>query len=244
MAGQQDMNNFNGVSGLANDPTQLFNVKGLVALITGGGTGIGLMMARALAEAGAHRVYIVGRRVEVLQEAANNIAVSSGVPGVVVPLYCDVSSRISLESVVTVIENDAGCLNLLCCNAGISGPKTSQPNENTNLAEWREQQLAVDPDDFTNTFKVNTTAVWYTTMAFLNLLDAGNKKGNVEQKSQVVITSSIAAFNKVAPGGWAYGQSKCAVVHLGRQLSIALPTWGIRVNTLCPGREYFPPIAI
>jgi len=48
----------------------LFNVNGLVAVITGGGTGIGLTMAKALADNGAERVYIVGRRQEVLEEAA------------------------------------------------------------------------------------------------------------------------------------------------------------------------------
>jgi NAD(P)-dependent dehydrogenase (short-subunit alcohol dehydrogenase family) len=48
----------------------LFNVSGLVAVITGGGTGIGWMMAKALAENGARRVYIIGRRQEKLIEAA------------------------------------------------------------------------------------------------------------------------------------------------------------------------------
>lgn len=50
--------------------SNLFNVEGVVAVITGGGTGIGWMMAKALAENGAERVYIVGRRESVLQEAA------------------------------------------------------------------------------------------------------------------------------------------------------------------------------
>lgn len=48
----------------------LFSVSGLVAVITGGGSGIGWMMAKALAESGAERVYIVGRRREKLVEAA------------------------------------------------------------------------------------------------------------------------------------------------------------------------------
>ena len=49
----------------------LFGVQGLVALITGGGTGIGWMMAKALAEQGAERIYIVGRRREKLEQAAS-----------------------------------------------------------------------------------------------------------------------------------------------------------------------------
>jgi pyruvate/2-oxoglutarate dehydrogenase complex dihydrolipoamide dehydrogenase (E3) component len=51
------------------DAASLFGVKGLVAVITGGGTGIGLMMAKALEHNGA-KVYIIGRRLETLQTAA------------------------------------------------------------------------------------------------------------------------------------------------------------------------------
>ncbi|KAK4249552.1 hypothetical protein C7999DRAFT_12592 [Corynascus novoguineensis] len=212
----------------------LFSVKGLVALITGGGTGIGLMMALALASAGAARVYIVGRRVDVLQAAASSI----DRPSVVVPLYCDVTSKISLESVVSVVETDVGHLDLLVCNAGIGGPQVKAPVKGiTSLEEWRNAQMDVRVEDFTNTFAVNSTSVWFTTMAFLKLLDAGNKKGRGVRgvSSQVVVTSSIGGFNKAAPGGWAYGPSKAAATHIAKMLSVVLPTWNIRANCLCPG---------
>ncbi|SPQ26859.1 e6bdad27-c5aa-431f-b837-c7bc8fb3779a [Thermothielavioides terrestris] len=211
----------------------LFSVKGMVALITGGGTGIGLMMARALADAGAARVYIVGRRVDVLQAAAASI----NRPSVVVPLYCDVTSKVSLESIVSVVETDAGLLNLLVCNAGVGGPQVRAPVPGeTTLEEWREMQMAGSFEDFTNTFRVNSTSVWFTAMAFLKLLDAGNRKGNLPGvSSQVVVTSSIAGFNKAAPGGWAYGPSKAAATHIAKMLSVVLPTWGIRANCICPG---------
>ncbi|KAK1832497.1 hypothetical protein QBC39DRAFT_329974 [Podospora conica] len=213
----------------------LFRVDGLVALITGGGTGIGLMMAKALAHAGAKRVvhYIVGRRVDILQDSASLI----NRPGVVVPLYCDVTSKISLESIVSVVATDVGHLNLLVCNAGIAGPQVAPPSgPNPSLDEWREEQLSHDFDDFTQTFRVNATSVWYTAMAFLKLLDEGNRRGGgAATTSQVVVTSSIAAFNKKAPGGYAYGPSKAAATHIAKQLSVVLPTWGIRANCICPG---------
>ncbi|KAH8884606.1 NAD(P)-binding protein [Thozetella sp. PMI_491] len=213
------------------DPGNLFHVKGLVALVTGGGTGIGLMIAKALAEAGAHRVYILGRRLDVLQAAAASI----GHPTVVSPLYCDVTSKISLESIASVIETDAGYLNLVVANAGVGGPQVPPPGPDTTLDEWRDRQLAQECDEFTSTFKVNATSVWYTAMAFLKLLDNGNKRGNVEQSSQVVVVSSVATFNKTSPGGYAYGASKAAATHIAKQLSTVLPTWNIRANCLCPG---------
>ena len=183
------------------------------------------MMAKALADAGAHRVYIVGRRHDVLQSAQEQI----GHPTVVVPLYCDVTSKVSLESIVSIIRTDVGHLNLVVCNAGVGGPQVAAPVPGvTTIDEWRDQQLAYDFDDYTATFRVNCTSVWYTAMAFLGLLDEGNRRGNVAWSSQVVVTSSIAGFNKRAPGGWAYGASKAAATHIAKQLSGVLPTWGIR----------------
>lgn len=213
------------------NPTELFSVKGMVALITGGGTGIGLMMAQALANAGAAKVYIAGRRLEVLESAAKTI----NKPGVVVPLTCDVTSQDSLTSLVSEVEKRSGYLNLLVCNSGIGGPQVPYPSAETSLQEFREKTLAIPMAEYDKTFSVNVTAVWYTAMAFLELLDKGNKKGNLNWPGQVLVTSSIAGFNKKAPGGWAYGQSKAAATHSAKQLAGVLPKWGIRANALAPG---------
>ncbi|PNP37393.1 hypothetical protein TGAMA5MH_10692 [Trichoderma gamsii] len=207
----------------------LFNVDGLVAFITGGGTGIGLMMARALAKNGAAKVYIGGRRLEVLEEAAASLGPN------VVPVKCDVTSKESLQQAVDFIKQDTGYLNVLVCNSGIGGPNTIQIQDDTSIEEWADSNWNISFEDYTNTFAVNTSAVWYTAIAFLKLLDAGNKKGNLEQSSQIIVTSSIASFNKAAPGGWAYGQSKAAATHIAKHLSTALPRWNIRTNCIAPG---------
>lgn len=186
--------------------------------------GIGLMMARALANAGAAKVYIAGRRLEVLESAAKTI----NKPDVVVPLTCDVTSQDSLTALVSEIDKRSGYLNLLVCNSGIGGPQVPYPSEETSLQEFREKTLAIPMDEYNKTFSVNVTAVWYTAMAFLELLDKGNKKGNLDWQGQVLVTSSIAGFNKRAPGGWAYGQSKAAATHSAKQLAGVLPKWGIR----------------
>ncbi|KAF9875950.1 hypothetical protein CkaCkLH20_06396 [Colletotrichum karsti] len=218
----------------------LFAVNGMVAAITGGGSGIGLMMAKALAANGASKVYILGRREEVLQSAAASIGPSA------VPLVCDVTSKPSLLSAAAAIEKESGFLNLLVCNAGVGGPQVKAPPAEMTAAEWAEQHLAHDAADYTRVFDVNVTSVWYTTMAFVKLLDLGNQKGNLFQSSQVVSTSSIGAFNKNAPGGWAYGQSKAAATLLVKHLSANLPRWNIRANCIAPGlfpSEMSAPIA-
>ncbi|KAI2628568.1 NAD(P)-binding protein [Hypoxylon sp. NC1633] len=208
----------------------LFNVKGMVAVVTGGGTGIGLMITKALAANGASKVYILGRRLHVLQQAAAQSGSSN-----VIPVTCDVTSKESLQAAADQIQREVGHVNLLVCNSGIGGPYGLRPKPETTLDEFVDACLAVPIEDYTNTFAVNTSAVWYTAMSFLKLLDAGNKQGNVEQKSQVVAISSIGGFNKINTGGFAYGQSKAACTHLVKHLSVVLPQWDIRANAICPG---------
>ncbi|KAM0326567.1 hypothetical protein ACHAQA_006436 [Verticillium albo-atrum] len=209
----------------------LFSVPGLVAVVTGGGTGIGLLMTRALVANGA-TVYILGRRGDVLKRAAQSTHVDA-----VKPVVCDVTSKESLTSAAEVILADTGYINLLICNAGISGPQTHRlsSEDQTSVTDFARANLDVPMEDYTRTFEANAVAVWYTAMAFLGLLDAGNRKGNVRQKSQVVATTSIAGFNKVNTAGFAYSQSKAACTHLMKSLAVALPRWDIRANMICPG---------
>lgn len=184
--------------------------------------GIGLMLAKALIENGAAKVYIAGRRKEVLEAAAQSLGPN------VVPVVCDVTSKDSLKQMASFIEADAGFLNLLACNSGIGGPQVKAPTEDTTVEAWSAQNMDVDFGAYVDTFAVNTASVWFTSMAMLPLLDKGNKKGNLQQASQVIVTSSVAAFNRKAPGGWAYGQSKAAATLAVKQLAVALPQWNIR----------------
>lgn len=232
----------------SDSPKSLFAVDGMVALVTGGATGtfpppssrynpinhvlgIGLMLVKALVENGAEKVYIIGRRKEVLEQAQATLGSKVEI------LVGDVAKKEDLVAAAEVVKSQVGYLNLLICNAGVAGPKVPGPAPGTTVDEWAARNLEIPTEDFTKTFDINTTAAWYTTMAFLTLLDAGNKKGNLIQSSQVITTSSIGAFNKTAPGGWAYGMSKAAVTHLTKMLAIFLPAWNIRVNSIVPGRK-------
>lgn len=211
----------------------LFAVNGLVAVITGGGSGIGLMMTKALALNGAHKVYIIGRRKDVLEAAAKESP-----HGNIIPLVGDATNKESLRSVAEHIKNEIGYINVLIANSGILGPQSLSITPETSLEEFQSIMWKMSFEDYSNTFAVNTCGVFFSIVAFLGLLDAGNKKKNVEQKSQVIATSSIGGFNRKVPGGYAYGQSKAATTLLIKQMATNLVPYGIRANGIAPGRMF------
>lgn len=191
------------------------------------------MMARALALNGAQKVYVLGRRSEVLTQAAATVSTNN-----IIPLTCDVTSRDDLASAVKQITDEVGYINIFIANSGVGGPQAKLTHPlpaNSSLSDFIQSWGTVDPNEFAKTFELNVTAVWFSIMAFLPLLEKGNEKGNVGQRSQVLTTSSIAGFNRMAPGGFAYGQSKAATTHLMKQLASNLAPYKIRCNVIAPG---------
>jgi NAD(P)-dependent dehydrogenase (short-subunit alcohol dehydrogenase family) len=206
----------------------------MVVVITGGGTGIGLLMTKAFALNGAKKVYIIGRRKEKLDEAAklspnNNI----------VPLVGDVTSKENLVSIAETIKNDVGYVNLVCCNSGtMPKPVGIKPTE-TTVAEYARRALELEPQDWNDTFATNTTSIAFTTFAFLELLDAGNKQNPNSApgrpSSQVLVTSSIGGYLRAPGSNMAYCASKAAATHLVKHLAGTLAPFNIRINGLAPG---------
>jgi NAD(P)-dependent dehydrogenase (short-subunit alcohol dehydrogenase family) len=192
------------------------------------------MMAKALAANGAYKVYILGRRREVLEEAA-----AACPTGNIIPLPGDVSSKKSLEQIAARVKSEVGFINLLIANSGIGGPSVPRLPEGTSITEFVKGMWEIPMSDFTQTFEVNVTGVLYTALAFLELLDAGNEMGNLDEKitSQVIGMSSIAGFNRSAGAGFAYNSSKAACTHLMKMLATYLVPWNIRCNVLAPGSE-------
>jgi NAD(P)-dependent dehydrogenase (short-subunit alcohol dehydrogenase family) len=222
-----------------NKATDLFNVQGLVAVITGGGSGLGLYAARALDANGAKAVYIVGRREETLKEAAK-----TAVNGTIKPIVGDVTDKESLTKVAEHVRKEQGFINLLFANAGVSGPKHAailkeghEDGSKPSVAEFQKAMFEPNVDDFTFAAHVNNTAVFYTAVAFLDLLDAGNKQHNLPQDSQIIVTSSIAGFSRQLASSFSYSSSKAAVTHLVKMLAtyFAQAGYHIRANVIAPG---------
>ncbi|KAI0457769.1 hypothetical protein F5B21DRAFT_71853 [Xylaria acuta] len=151
----------------------LFNVQGFVAVVTGGGTGIGLMAAQALAANGA-KVYITGRRMEALEKAAKEHQPASG-EGQIVPIGpCDVTSKEDLSRLVEGIGKKEKCIHLLVCSAGVPGPKAEPEHtdaEDLRSRLWDNESVG----DWQDNYQTNVTAVYFTTVAFLPLLQAASK---------------------------------------------------------------------
>lgn len=219
--------------------TNLFNLHGRIALVSGGGTGIGLMITRGLAANGA-KVYIGGRRKEVLETVAAELSVQGN--GTVIPLTLDVSDRDSIIEAKNFIEKNDGKLHILVNNAGIVGPVSTFLNdptapENTN-AETLGNALFNDdgPEAWTEVYKIDTFSIYYMTTAFLGLLDKGSR--DIEgYTSSVVNITSISGIVKIAQRHFAYNSAKAAAGHLTKMLAteIALKGIPVRVNAIAPG---------
>ncbi|KAI0408823.1 hypothetical protein F4802DRAFT_298181 [Xylaria palmicola] len=213
------------------DIQSLFDVTGLVAVVTGGGSGIGLMAAQAL-EANGAIVYIIGRRKESLEKAAatakhNNIR----------PIVGDVTSKSSLADAASTIGGETGgYVDLVVANSGIAGPSLAELPKNADITTLQNYLASWSTDQFNQTFATNVTGVFNTIVAFLSLLDAGNKReGRPKQSSQVIATGSIGAYNRVPLAGYAYGSTKAAVHHMMKQFATGLAPFGIRSNVIAPG---------
>ncbi|KAK8236828.1 hypothetical protein HDK77DRAFT_300258 [Phyllosticta capitalensis] len=162
------------------DPSTIFSAKDLVVAITGGGTGIGLAMTAAVFKTGASKVYILGRRLQVLEEAAKSLDPAGKT---IVPLACDITAPESIAAAVARIEADVGYLDVLVNNAGKIGPPNKAALTAQSIEEVRDALLAglssstsSPTNEFNSTLITNATSVVAVSASFLPLLSAANAR--------------------------------------------------------------------
>ncbi len=179
-----------------------------VAVITGGGTGIGRAVASDWIQAGGI-AWIVGRREEVLEEAS--LALGSNARAFAGDVV-DAEAMANLGRAIR--ERDGGAVHLLVNNAAILGPVETLPN--------------YAAEDFEEVMRINVCGTFVPTQALLPLLRAGGP-------GSVVINLS-SGVGRRGRGGWgAYCASKFAVEGLTQVWADELAAWGIAVHALNPG---------
>ncbi|KAG8214446.1 hypothetical protein J3R82DRAFT_9469 [Butyriboletus roseoflavus] len=228
-------------------PTQftlekLYNLNGLVALVTGGGTGIGLMIAQGLAANGA-RVYITGRRLEVLQNIAESWNNSKkDTMGSMIALKMDTTNKDDIQRAVQKLRSDEGKLHILVNNAGQGGPRSDELNTPSPTAPKKAEEISQylfnneSFEEWSALYSVNTFSIYFMTVAFLELLDKGSQD-IPGFTSNVINITSVSGLIKVAQRHFCYNSSKAAASHLTKMLSTEFALRGIpvRVNAIAPG---------
>ncbi|CAO3641172.1 uncharacterized protein ATC70_013342 [Mucor velutinosus] len=188
-----------------------FSLKDKVAVVTGGGRGLGLEMSRALAESGAN-VAIMFVSSEKTHDTAAQIAKDYNVT--CKAYKADIVDPVAVKEAVDQIYKDFGAIDVFVANAGVSiGGKT----EEYDLNDWKK------------TMDINVNGVFYS-------IQAASKYMLEKGKGSVIITSSISGHvaNRPQPQ-CAYNTSKGATTLMTKALATEWATKGIRVNAICPG---------
>jgi len=217
------------------DVKKLFDVKGKVAVVTGGGTGIGLMCAQALANNGA-KVYITGRRLSALQSAIESHGSSLQNGGSLIPLQVDITDKSSIAGLVEEIGKKEKYVDVLVNNAGIDGPTSSVEKGDESAEALKEELWKVDWKEWQDVYSTNVIGYYYTTVAFLPLLSASTAARD-GWSAGVVNISSISGITNTTQHHFAYNVSKAATIQLTTLLAQELTRPGVkvRVNSIAPG---------
>lgn len=193
---------------------RLFSLEGKVALVTGGGRGVGRMIAEGFIAAGAARVYIASRNADALAAAAAEIAPD----GRCTAINADLSS-------------EAGCIAL--ADAMIAREPKLDILVNNSGASWIAPLDAFPESAWDKVFQLNLKAPFFLTRALAPLLE---KAGAVGDPARIINIGSIAGEIANSMSTYPYGLSKGALHHLTRMLAKEFASRGIAVSAIAPGR--------
>jgi len=196
------------------------SLQGKVALITGGGRGIGKAIARRFAVAGA-RVVIASRKADVLEQAARELSVDGAQ---VEAIPCHVGRAAEIENLVAETERRAGPVDVLVNNAA------------TNIGQG--PALEVTDEAFLKTTEVNVlSALRLIRRVAPSMIERGGG-------GSIINIASIAGL-RPQRGGLCYSFTKAGLIMMTRVWAMEFGKYNIRVNAICPGliqtdfSEYF-----
>ncbi|KDQ27984.1 hypothetical protein PLEOSDRAFT_1093440 [Pleurotus ostreatus PC15] len=221
----------------------LFDLRGVVAVVTGGGTGIGMMISSTLVANGA-TVYIIGPDQANLDKVASNYnaaCVNDPRRGRMHGLEGDIRLKSEAKRLADEISKREKYVTALFNNAGVGGGKFDRPTEATAAAFVRNLFDAINPEDFDNTIRTNAVGAYWMSIAFLPLLEKWKNADEPAARKfvpQIIMTSSMNGWTKDAATSsfsFPYLFSKSAIGHFTSTLAHELLPLGIRVNGIAPG---------
>ena len=191
----------------------MFELTGKVAVVTGGGSGIGAAIATLFARQGA-TIVLIDRDASAAETTAGTIRDAGGRGSAV---QCDVADTVSVAGAFAQVDADHGRVDILVNNAGIAHVGTI---------------LQTAPEDLDRLYSVNVRGVYLCARAAIDIMlrDGGGV---------IVNMASIASLIGI-PDRFAYGMTKGAVLTMTKSIAVDYVKRGIRCNCICPARVHTP----
>lgn len=186
---------------------------GRVALVTGGGSGIGRAAALAFARAGVAAVVVAGRRAQAVEDVAALIR-KAGTDSLAI--QADVARPGDVDRLIDAAVARFGRLDIAFNNAGVQEVRTPLADQ--------------DDTTFTTVFDTNVRAVFHCMRAEIRVMLAGGHDG------VIINNASVSGIRNPNPGLSLYSASKAAVISLTRSAAMEYAARGIRINAVSPGR--------
>ncbi len=190
----------------------LFDIRGKVALVTGGSRGIGRMIAQGYVEAGA-RVYITARKAEVCDATAAELSRH----GECISLPADLGSYAEIERVAAAVAEREQALHVLVNNAGTS---------------WGASIDDFPEKGWDKVMDLNLKTPFFLMQKLLPLLEGA---ASAEDPARVINVSSVDGMHTPIFENFSYAPSKAGLNHLSRMLAAHLAARHVTVNVIAPG---------
>lgn len=189
----------------------LFNISGKIAVVTGGSSGIGLMIAKGFVEAGA-RVYIASRKAAVCAEVARELSKS----GECIAIPADLSTEAGAKALGDVIKERETGVDILVNNAG---------------ATWGAPFEEFPESGWDKILSINVKGPFFLTRELMPLL---KKAASKEDPSRIINVGSVDGFRTGGPA-FSYGASKAAIHQMTQNWASQFAGDQITVNCIAPG---------
>ena len=191
---------------------ELFDIRGKVALVTGGSRGIGEMIAEGFVANGV-RTYISARKADVCNATAERLSVH----GECISIPADLSTKEGVDYLAGELRKREPKLDILVNNAG---------------ATWGASIEEFPESGWDKVMDINVKGPFFLTQALLPLLEASASSAD---PARIINVGSIDGLNVNKMGTYSYGPSKAAIHHLTRTLASHLAERNITANAIAPG---------